>query len=87
MAIVVLIGCMPGPDLPPRSLHGAGATPELVPISQIVARYNQPSRSDQGLGNIEGRVASLRARAQALRGPVIPAQQRARLLGADARLR
>ncbi len=55
--------------------------PALVPLSPLVAQANA---ADRGAANVETaltpRLASLRARAARLRGPVIPPAARARML-------
>ena len=55
--------------------------PEFVPLAPILAQANASSGAAE-LANtdIEPRLANLRARAARLRGPVIPAAIRARML-------
>lgn len=58
--------------------------PDLVPLSPLIAQANAGNAAQDGAQSaqsaLEPRLAALRARAARLRGPVIPASQRARLL-------
>ena len=55
--------------------------PELVPLAPLLAQANASSSAAELVNtDIEPRLANLRARAVRLRGPVIPAAVRARML-------
>lgn len=81
-----LAACDTGPelaqyDLAPSAWAVARGYPELLPVSY----FDMTAITPVDTGNLAGRVAALRARMAALRGPVIPAADRARLLAALAR--
>ena len=84
---LVLAACLAPSDLPPRQHSHLGDSPGLVPTSGIIARAADGPHTARLQAAPEARIAGLRARAAALRGPVIPPDQRARMLGANARLR
>lgn len=84
---LVLAACLTPSDLPPRERVPAGTSPGLVPTSGIVARAADGPNTPRLQASPEARVAGLRARAAALRGPVIPADQRQRMMTATTRLR
>ncbi|MEN8841513.1 MAG: hypothetical protein ABF254_04860 [Octadecabacter sp.] len=55
--------------------------PDLVPLAPLLAQVNASSSAAEIANtNIDARLANLRARAARLRGPVIPAAIRARML-------
>lgn len=83
-----LSSCLAGPDLPaPRSGVTADA-PQLLPISTILARTSDGRHTERLTdATPEARATALRARAAALRGPVLTSQERARMLASGPRLR
>jgi len=61
----------------------ANGFPDLVPIAPLVAQANAATSTAPATpANLSSRVAALNARAARLRGPVIPAPARGRLLRA-----
>lgn len=84
---LVLAACLTPSDLPPSARAGSGKTPGLVSISSIMARAGDGPHTARLNASPEARIASLRARAAALRGPIISPSQRQRMLSANARLR
>lgn len=84
-----LASCVTSPDLPPADRQAQGAAPSLVPISGLFAQA-APASDAVALrlsATPQTRAANLRARAVALRGPVIGQDERARLLGSSSRIR
>jgi len=84
---LVLAACLTPPDLPPRERAAIGDSPGLVPTSEIIARAAHGPNTPRLMASPEARITGLRARAAALRGPVIPPDQRQRMLTAKTRLR
>lgn len=86
-APLALVGCFAPADLPPERPGERAPAPALLPLSQIVDRAapsaNTPRLELQG----DARADALRARAAALRGPVVSPAERTRMQGAAARLR
>lgn len=84
-----LASCMTSPDLPPADRQAQGAAPSLVPISGLLDQAARPdSLTAVSLAAApQARAAALRARAARLRGPVIAASDRARLLASGPSLR
>lgn len=77
---LMLVGCTTFPQLegtiPPAQSNAS--FPELVPLTPIIAQSVAPARTVPALPT--GRIAGLRARAAALRGPVIAPPLRNRML-------
>lgn len=65
---MTLAHCMPMPETgaPAPSRSGIAQT-QLLPLDSILAQANALQSSDAALGNLEARVAALRARAAILR--------------------
>lgn len=84
-----LAACVNSPDLPPADRQARGDAPRLVPISGLLAQAGPPSDAValRLSATPQTRAANLRARAAALRGPVIGQDDRARLLGSATRIR
>ncbi len=66
--------------------------PALVPMEQLLAAPAAPTHASAAIadpvatqGSLDGEAAALRARADALRGPVIDAETAARMRAAQAR--
>lgn len=84
---LLLAACLAPSDLPPRKGDVNAQSPGLLPLSQIVDRAADGPNTARLTAGPDTRVAALNARAASLRGPVIPASERQRLLGARDRLR
>ena len=85
---LTLAGCADAPSLDGRISAAAAAAPypTLQPLAPLLARAAQPGRIDAAsTRRMDGDVAGLRARAAALRGPVVDAATRARMRAAVAR--
>lgn len=78
--LLALAACTPAPQVPGAPTRGERlAAPALAPLGDVLAQAEgQAALSDPAL-SLDARVAGLRARAQALRGPVIPPALRARM--------
>ncbi len=85
-AALVLVACFGPSDLPPAKAGGGEATPALLPLSQILGQAAEGARSAELGQEPDARIAALRARAEALRGPVITPSERRRMEGAARRL-
>lgn len=86
---LMLAACQVPPDLPERRGTETGAPPQLLPISTILEQAAEASRANV-VANPEGtqaRAAALRARAQGLRGQILPDSERERLLTSEQSLR
>jgi len=86
-ALVTLLAALPActefPELDATvSPEAANAPhPDLVPLGPLLAQANTSTgAAEHANTNIEPRLANLRTRAARLRGPVIPAALRARML-------
>lgn len=84
---LVLVACFAPTDLPPRQSNLQGNSPELLPISTILAQVADGPNTPRLTDSSDNRVAALRARAARLRGPVIAQAERERMLSSDQRLR
>ena len=78
--LLLLTACSVPPEAPPASVSGSGAPwPRILPVEEVArgpaVRLDGPAR--RGLLT---RASRLRERAAALRGPVIAAGDRARLV-------
>ena len=85
---LALAGCAEAPSLDGRISAAAAAAPYpvLQPLAPLLAQAAQPGRiTPQTPRQLEGGAAALRARAAALRGPVVDAATRARMQAAAAR--
>lgn len=84
IAALILAGCTTFPELDGTvdpSLRGA-PYPDLVPLSGLLAQADAgTNRGPEIEADMTSRIAALRARAAGLRGAVIPASVRARMLG------
>lgn len=86
-ALLLALGaCDTGPDqagydLAPSAWAIARGYPDLLPVSFFDTSQITPLDT----GNLSARAAALRARIRTLRGPVLPAADRARLMAAIAR--
>ena len=79
---LLLAGCADAPSLDGRISAAAAAAPypTLQPLAPLLARAARPGRIDTASTlRMDGGVAALRARAAALRGPVVDASTRARM--------
>jgi hypothetical protein len=86
VALVLLAACAGPPDLGSPPATRTGGWPRLVPLDSLLAQ-RQGLTVTAGVGaGLDGRAASLQARAARLRQPVIAPAERARLLAAWARL-
>ena len=84
----LLAGCADAPSLDGRISAAAASAPYpvLQPLAPLLERAAQPGRiTPQTPRQLEGGAAALRARAAALRGPVVDAATRARMQAAVAR--
>ncbi len=82
--LMALSACDPAPVLDGRITAAAAAAhyPVLEPLPPLLARAAAPDRTAPGTGPaLDSTSAGLRARAAALRGPVIAPAVRARLQG------
>jgi len=83
LCVLSAAGCTQFPELDQRitpELANAPA-PDLVPLAPLIARAESSSgAAASALADVEPRLAALRARAARLRGPVIPAADRNRML-------
>ncbi|WP_375280779.1 hypothetical protein, partial [Pseudooctadecabacter sp.] len=80
---VVLVACTEFPELDQRITPelAAAPVPDLVPIAPLIAQANAAARvTEASASTLSGRIAALNARAARLRGPVIPAPVRTRML-------
>ena len=82
--LTALAGCEAPPEIDvarfeDRIPPAAEGTPALLPIAEVTAA--EPPRADRGGGDaeVEARAVALRARVEALAGPVIPPAERERL--------
>ena len=85
---LLLGGCADAPSLDGRISAAAAAAPypTLQPLVPLLARAAAPGRiTPQTTSAAQGEAAGLRARAAALRGPVIDAATRARMQRGIAR--
>lgn len=87
LAPLVLAACFAPTDLPPRQADMQGASPELLPLSSILAQVEDGPNTARLTDSPDGRVAALQARAAQLRGAVIAPDQRERMLLSDQSLR
>lgn len=82
-ACLMLSSCAEFPELDQRISPelAAAPVPELVPLAPLIARANAAPRITAATtAGLSGRVAALAARAARLRGPVIAAPVRTRML-------
>ncbi len=84
---LVLVACFAPTDMPPRQANLQGNSPELLPISTILAQVADGPNTARLTDSTDDRVAALQARAARLRGPVIAQGQRERMLSSGDRLR
>ncbi|TVP70699.1 MAG: hypothetical protein EA339_12350 [Rhodobacteraceae bacterium] len=82
----LLVACFAPSDLPPAKSGAAEPTPALLPLSQVLSLAAEGPRSAQLSAPPDARIAALRARADALRGPVIAPSERQRIEAARRRL-
>ena len=85
---LTLAGCADAPSLDGRISAAAAAAPypTLQPLAPLLVQAAQPGRiTPQTTAELDGGAAGLRARAAALRGPVVDAATRARMRAAAAR--
>lgn len=77
---LALAACTEFPELDVAVPDSAtkGPYPALLPMEQILAGP-EPTVSEETLGNMQSRVAALKARASRLRRPVVDAPTRARM--------
>ncbi len=87
LAPLVLAACFAPSDLPPRQADMQGVSPELLPLSSILAQVEDGPNTARLTDAPDGRVAALQARAAQLRGAVITPDQRERMLLSDQSLR
>ncbi len=87
-AVLLLSSCLGSPDLPAPRGDGGGEAPQLLPIAGILAQTADGVHTARLTdATPEARAAALRRRAATLRGPVLTAQERARMLASNPRLR
>ncbi|WP_394154086.1 hypothetical protein [Loktanella salsilacus] len=88
LTFLLLAGCADAPSLDGRISAAAAAAPypQLQPLAPLLAQAAQPGRiTATSTAQMDGSTAGLRARAAALRGPVIDAATRARMQQGIAR--
>ncbi|WP_089904779.1 hypothetical protein [Loktanella fryxellensis] len=81
---LILSGCAEVPDLDGRISAAAAAAPypTLQPLAPMLVQAAAPARvTPATTAAVDGDAAALRARAAALRGPVVDADTRARMAG------
>ncbi len=84
---LTLAGCFAPADLPPPGTSAPEPTPALLPLSQVLDMAAEGPRTAQlSTGPEDARAAALRARAEALRGPVVAPSEQRRLEEAARRL-
>lgn len=86
---LALAACQVPPDLPERRVTESGAPPQLLPISAILDQAAEVSGRTVATrpDSTQARASALRARAQGLRGPILPEGERERLLASEQTLR
>lgn len=86
---LTLAACHVPPDLPERRVTETGAPPQLLPISTILEQAAEASSISVATSpeSTQARAAALRARAQGLRGQILPDSERERLLASEQSLR
>ncbi|PZX13729.1 hypothetical protein LX81_03062 [Palleronia aestuarii] len=68
------------PDFPRSDVDPGAPEPVLLPLSRVLADSNRPNRIDAaGTDALANRAATLRARADAMRGEVLTDRERDRL--------
>jgi hypothetical protein len=79
-ALATQSGCAQFPELDAARTPGIeyAPFPAILPLDALV-RGAEPRATPEMRAGIEGRVSGLRARAEALQGPVVPASDRARM--------
>ncbi|MFZ3584062.1 hypothetical protein ACOI1H_18115 [Loktanella sp. DJP18] len=85
---LLLAGCADAPSLDGRISAAAAAAPypTLQPLAPLLARAATPGQiTAASTARMDGDTAGLRARAAALRGPVVDAATRTRMQGGVAR--
>ena len=88
LVLIALCGCAAPPALDGRISAAAAAAPypTLQPLAPLLARATQPPRiTAQTTSGTQGNAAGLRARAAALRGPVVDPATRTRMQQGVAR--
>lgn len=83
--LITLAACSEFPELEGtvEPAHAQNGFPDLIPLAPLVAQANAATRSaPAAAADLSPRLANLNARAARLRGPVIPAPQRTRMLRA-----
>jgi hypothetical protein len=88
LSLMLLAGCADAPSLDGRISAAAAAAPypQLQPLAPLLAQAALPGRiTPASTVQMDGNTAGLRARAAALRGPVVDAATRARMQRAIAR--
>jgi hypothetical protein len=83
----LLVACAP-PELPPQRAADMGDSPQLLPISAILAQAG-PGVHTAALEDtaLDARARALQARAARLRAPVLPEDERARLIASEQGMR
>ena len=86
---LALAGCATFPDLEGDLSNRATNAdyPRLVPFEMILGQVDGAPNSRRAAADLDARAATLRRRAAALRGPVLDAATRQRLLAAVSRHR
>lgn len=80
VCLVLAASCTPFPELDSQNPAGVQADyPRLVPLDDLL-NGPAPRTSVDQIGDMQSRLAALRARSGALQGPVIDAQQRRHML-------
>ena len=83
LSLMLLAGCADAPSLDGRI---SAPYPQLQPLAPLLAQAALPGRiTPASTVQMDGSTAGLRARAAALRGPVVDAATRARMQRAIAR--
>ncbi|PQO22566.1 hypothetical protein C2I36_12470 [Rhodobacteraceae bacterium WD3A24] len=77
--------CADIPDLDTPAMRAGGEYPALLPLDFVFGEASAPRAGGEETASTPARTARLRARAQALRAPVIAPELRARMLAALAR--
>ena len=88
LLVLMLGGCADAPSLDGRISPAAAAAPYpvLQPLGPLLAQAAVPGQiTAASIAQMDGGTAQLRARAAALRGPVVDAATRARMQSAIAR--
>lgn len=87
VGLLLVAACFAPGDPARDDRSTAGIAPSLLPLSELLAQTGPGPLAELADRDLSGRVAALQARAAGLRAPVIPPQQRQRMLAMFARHR